>query len=93
MPDYRTKHHKDPPPTDTPKDFDVYGFAPAPKTIYKPRRAWKRALTAAVCAGIAGLTYALIPIVFAVGGAAIGIWFVGAEVYDWLDRHTDQDQR
>ena len=27
----------------TPKDFDVYGFAPAPKTIYKPRRAWKRA--------------------------------------------------
>jgi hypothetical protein len=89
MPDYsRAKHHIDPPPADTPKDFDVYGFAPAPKTIYKPRRVWKRALTAAACAAVISLTYALIPIAFAVGGAAIGVWFVGAEIYDWLDSKT-----
>ena len=78
-----TKHHRDPPSTAVPLDH-----APMAGTIYKPHRAWKRALTAAACAGVIGLTYALIPIAFAVGGAAIGIWFVGAEVYGWLESKT-----
>lgn len=78
-----TKHHRDPPPTTVPLDHE-----PTAGTIYKPRRVWKRALTAAACAAVISLTYALIPIAFAVGGAAIGVWFVGAEIYDWLDRRT-----
>lgn len=82
-----TKHHRDPPPTAVPLDHEPATSIPSTGQV------WKRALTAAACAAVIGLTYALIPIAFAVGGAAIGIWFVGAEVYDWLDRHTDQDQR
>ncbi|MCD1264026.1 hypothetical protein B5M44_04340 [Shinella sumterensis] len=85
------KHHRDPQPTETPKDFDVYGLVPPQDQ--PTGRTWKRAMTAAACAAVFGLTYALIPIAFAVGGAAIGVWFVGAEFYDWLDRHTNQDRQ
>lgn len=77
-----TKHHRDPPPTTTPLDHEPATAIPSTGQV------WKRALTAAACAGVIGLTYALIPIAFAVGGAAIGVWFVGAEIYDWLDRQT-----
>ena len=75
-----TEHHKDPPPTAVPLDHEPQ----TPST----GRTLNRALTAAACAAVIGLTYALIPIAFAVGGAAIGVWFVGAEVYGWLDRQT-----
>ncbi|WP_242221617.1 hypothetical protein [Shinella zoogloeoides] len=82
MPKYRDGWN-DPPPTAVPLDHE-----PTASTIHKPRRVWKRALTAAACAAVIGLTYALIPIAFAVGGAAIGVWFVGAEVYGWLESKT-----
>lgn len=84
MPKYRDGWN-DPPPTTTPLDHE-----PATPTT---GATWKRALTAAACAAVFGLTYALIPIAFAVGGAAVGVWFVGAEIYAWLDRHTDPERQ
>ena len=80
-----TKHHKDPPPTAVPLDHEPATAIPSTGQV------WKRALTAAACAAVIGLTYALIPIAFAVGGAAIGVWFVGAEVYGWLDAGRDDE--
>lgn len=81
MPKYKDGWN-DPPPTSVPLDHE-------PATAIPPTgQVWKRALTAAACAAVIGLTYALIPIAFAVGGAAIGVWFVGAEVYGWLERRT-----
>ncbi len=91
MPKYRDGWG-DPPPSEAPKDWDCSGVSMT-GPVYKPGTTWKRALTAAVCAGVIGLIYALIPIAFAVGGAAIGVWFVGAEIYAWLDRKTDPERQ
>jgi hypothetical protein len=76
------KHHKDPPLTEAPRDY-------TPSTY--TRRGLKRAATAAAVAGLTGFTYALLPMAFAVGGAALGIWYVGAKFYEWLDAGRDDE--
>lgn len=73
------KHHKDPPASSEPRDH-------VPTTGTYDKRGIKRGAMAAVSFGAAGLIYALMPIAFAFGGAALGIWWVAADFRDWLDR-------
>lgn len=79
MPKYRDGWN-DPPPTTTPLDHEPVNYA---------RRGVKRGLVAGCVAGLAGLTYALMPIAFAFGGAAIGIWWIASDFRDWLNRRRD----
>ncbi len=78
-----THHHKDPPATEQPRDY-----TPTTHT----RRTLKRAATAAAVAGLTAFTYALLPMAFAVGGAVVGLWYVGAKFYEWLDAGRDDDE-
>lgn len=77
-----TKHHRDPPPTATPLDHTPANYV---------RRGLKRAAIAFATVVLTGMTYALLPIAFAVGGAALGVWWVCAAIYEWLERHTDEE--
>lgn len=77
-----TKHHKDPPPRTTPTDYVPTG------AIYNPRRTIKRSLAAFAVAGAAGFTYAIMPIAFAMGGAALGVWWIASDFRDWLARRA-----
>lgn len=79
-----TKHHRDPPPTATPIDH-------TPTAGGYVRRGIKRGLIAATVAALAAFTYALLPVAFAVGGACLGLWWVGVMLYEWLDGHTDEE--
>ncbi|EYR81806.1 hypothetical protein [Shinella sp. DD12] len=83
-----THHHKDPPATETPRDWCGTKHG----SLYKPRRTLKRAATAFVAAGLTGFTYALLPVAFAVGGAGIGLWYVGAKFYQWLDADRSDEE-
>lgn len=87
MPKYRDGWN-DPPPTEQPRDWCGTKHG----SLYKPRRTLKRAATAAAVAGLTVFTYALLPMAFAVGGAGIGIWYVGAKFYQWLDAGRDDDE-
>ena len=73
-----TEHHRDPPPTTTPLDHEPVNYV---------RRGLKRGLSAAATAALTGLTYALMPIAFAIGGALLGLWWAAAAFYEWLDGH------
>lgn len=75
----------DPPPTSTPLDHE-----PTANTYV--RRGLKRGLIAAATIAVTCLTYALLPIAFAVGGAVLGLWWIAAGVYDWLDGHTVDEE-
>lgn len=74
----------DPPPTEAPKDWDVF----APTTNNYARRG----LIAAATTVLTGLTYALMPIAFAVGGAILGLWWAAAAFYEWLDGNTVDEE-
>jgi len=76
------KHHRDPPPTTTPLDHEPVNYT---------RRGLKRGLIAAAVAALTALTYALMPIAFAVGGAILGLWWAAAAIYEWLESHTDEE--
>lgn len=78
-----TKHHRDPPPTAVPLDHEPANYG---------RRGLKRGLIAAATTAVTCLTYAMLPIAFAVGGAVLGLWWIAAGVYDWLDRHTVDEE-
>lgn len=73
----------DPPPTAVPLAHEPTNYA---------RRSLKRGLIAAATIAVTGLTYAILPIAFAVGGAALGVWWIAAAIYDWLDGHTVDEE-
>jgi hypothetical protein len=77
-----TKHHRDPPPTAVPLDHEPTNYV---------RRGLKRGAIAFAAAALTVVTCALMPIAFAVGGAALGVWWAGATFYEWLESQTDEE--
>lgn len=73
----------DPPPTTTPLDHEPVNYV---------RRGLKRGMIAAATTAVTGLTYALMPITFAVGGALLGLWWAAAAFYEWLDGNTIDEE-